>query len=162
MLEQAVPQWDTQRAKAFLDIGYLDKHRGQRYLDIAVIAGGTHAAVPVATRLERHARAKRQSYPGAALIPVIIDVRGALGKEALARLKEIKPQIQAPDKEAAMAFLKWRLASSIQGSIADAVLRSTTSTRRERGTPAPRAITRPSEGDQTAVVGAQPTNAPQL
>ena len=69
------------------------------------------------------------------MIPFVIDVRGAWGKEALAWLKTIKPQMQVDDKSAALAVLKWRLAACIQSAVADSVIRSTTDARRPRDPP---------------------------
>ena len=69
------------------------------------------------------------------MIPFVIDVRGAWGAEARAWIKDIKPQLQVADKDAAIATLKWRLASCVQSSVADAVIRSTTDTRRPRDPP---------------------------
>ena len=134
--EQAVPAWDKPGERAVLDIAYFDAQGTQRYLDLAVIAARTHASVAPDIRLERHERYKHRRYPGPALVPFVIDVRGAWGSEARAWLKTIKPQLQVDDKTAAIAILKWRLAACIQISVADAVIRSTTDTRRPRDPPA--------------------------
>ena len=130
-----MPAWDTPRERAILDIAYNDAVAGRRYIDLAIIAGSTHVNVAPDVRLARHEKYKHRRYPGPALIPFVVDVRGAWGAEALAWLKDIKPQLRVADKDAAIAALKYRLAAFIQSSVADAVIRSATDTRRPRGPP---------------------------
>ena len=134
-LEQRVPAWDTATEHAILDVAYNDAVAGRRYVDLAVVAGSTHVDVAPDVRVARHEKFKHKRYPGPALVPFVVDVRGAWGAEALAWLKDIKPQLQVPDKDAAVAVLKYRLAASIQSSVADAVIRSATDTRRPRDPP---------------------------
>ena len=133
--EQAVPAWDTPTERAFLDVAYNDAVAGRRYVDLAIVAGSTHVNVAPDVRVARHEKFKHKRYTGPALVPFVVDVRGAWGAEALAWLKDIKPQLQVPDKDAAVAVLKYRLAASIQSSVADAVIRSATDTRRPRDPP---------------------------
>ena len=135
--EQQVPTWNKPNERAVLDIAYYDAQGRERYLDLAVIAPHNGRSLPPAVRLERHERTKHRRYPGPALVPIVIDVRGAWGPEARAWLKTIRPQLPVDDKPAAIATLQWRLAASIQSAVADAVLRSTTDTRRPRDPPAP-------------------------
>ena len=133
--EQAVPAWDKPGERAKLDIAYFDAQGTQRFLDLAIIASRAHASVAPDVRLERHERYKHRRYPGPALVPFVIDVRGAWGSEAQAWLKTIKPQLLVDDKNTAISVLKWRLAACIQISVADAVIRGTTDTRRPRDPP---------------------------
>ena len=39
--EQEVPEWDTARAQARLDVAYFDSAHGERFLDVAVLAAHT-------------------------------------------------------------------------------------------------------------------------
>ena len=147
--EQAVPAWDTPKKKAILDIAYCDPRMGVRYIDIAITAANVHADVPPDIRIQRHERFKRRRYPGPPLIPFVIDIRGAWGKEAIAWIKDLKPFLNTEDKNAAIASLRWRLSASLQSAVADAIIRSTTETRRARDppqTPPPAAATPPPTG----------------
>ena len=137
--EQRVPAWDTARASAILDIAYLDAKTGTRYLDIAIVSGGTHANLPAATRIARHEQHKHTRYPGPALVPFVIDVRGMWGSEARAWLRDVKPQLSSPDPEEAIRLLKYRLSACIQGAVAEQVIRCATANKRERQAPPPTA-----------------------
>ena len=118
-----------------MDVAYHDVVQGCRYVDLAILAGSTHVNVAPDVRVARHEQVKHKRYPGPALVPFVVDVRGTWGVEALAWLKDVKPQLQVPNKEAAAAVLKYRLAASIQSSVADAIIRSATDTRRPRDPP---------------------------
>ena len=105
---------------------------------MAVVAGKIHANVAPAVRIVRHERKKHGRYPGPALVPFVLDVRGAWGKEAQAWLRDVTPQLHCEDKAGAVALLKWRIASTLQSAVADAALRCSTTTRRSRNAvPAP-------------------------
>ena len=127
--------WDTAKQRAFLDVAYQDVVQGSRYIDLAVLAGSAHVNVAPAVRVARHELKKHVRYPGPSLVLFVVDVRGMWGVEAKAWLKDIKPQLQVPDKDAAAAVLKYRIAASIQSAVADSILRSATDTRRPRNPP---------------------------
>ena len=134
--EQAVPAWDTNKKKAILDIAYLDPRTGPRYIDVAVVAGNIHAHVEPKIRIERHEKLAHRRYPGPALVPFVMDIRGTWGREALSWVKDLKPFLPPQDRDRAFLSLRWRLSSSVQSSVADAILRSSTATRRPRPPPA--------------------------
>ena len=110
----------------------MDAGGRQRYLDLAIIAGNTHASVAPEIRLLRQERVKHRRYPGPDLVPFIIDARGAWGVEARQWMREIKAQIAVPDKDVAIAALKWRLAAGVQRAIAEAVIQCSTTPRLSR------------------------------
>ena len=84
-----------------------------------------------------------------------MDVRGAWGKEAQAWIRDITPQIRAEDKVAAVALLKWHIASTLQSAVADAALRSSTATRRSRNA-APIPAPGPAVAEGAAAAGQPP------
>ena len=139
--EQNVPEWGTPRERAVLDIAYTDSRGGRRYVDVAVVAGDTHCTLAPSVRTERHERKKHRRYPGPALVPFVLDVRGAWGKEALAWVRNLQPQIRADDRRAATDKLKWQVAAALQSAVADAATRSGAANKRHRheapGAPAP-------------------------
>ena len=47
----------------------MDPEHGERFIDVAVLAAGTHLGVAAQARLERHERKKHTRYPGPRLIP---------------------------------------------------------------------------------------------
>ena len=89
-LEQYVPEWQTDEARARLDLSYLDPRRGHIHVDVSVVAAATHTGVAVATRTRRREKDKHKRYDGPRLIPFALDPRGAWGKEAISWAREFE------------------------------------------------------------------------
>ena len=134
--EQAVPDWHTVREQAILDVAYFDSRHGERFLDVAVLAAHTHKGLAAQIRLERHERKKHTRYPGARLIPFVLDVRGRWGKEACAWARAMVRRLPKIDRAPTLQDLRWRVSPALQLAVAEQCLRALRPTRRQPNVPA--------------------------
>ena len=129
--EQSVPEWDTPREQARLDVAYFDSRHGERFIDVAVLAAHTHKGLAAQIRLERHERKKHTRYPGPRLIPFVLDVRGLWGKEACAWARAMVRRLPKADRAAALQDLRWRVSQALQLAVAEQCLRALRPTKRQ-------------------------------
>ena len=134
--EQAVPDWHTDREQAILDVAYFDSRHGERFLDVAVLAAHTHKGLAAQIQLERHERKKHTRYPGARLIPFVLDVRGRWGKEACAWARAMVRRLPKIDRAPTLQDLRWRVSHALQLAVAEQCLRALRPTRRQPNAPA--------------------------
>ena len=134
--EQAVPAWHTVREQAILDVAYIDSQHGERFLDVAVLAAHTHKGLAAQIRIERHERKKHLRYPGARLIPFVLDVRGRWGKEACAWARTIVRRLPKRERAAVLQDLRWRVSNALQLAVAEQCLRALRPSRRQPPAPA--------------------------
>ena len=134
--EQAVPAWHTVREQAILDVAYIDSQHGERFLDVAVLAAHTHKGLAAQIRIERHERKKHTRYPGARLIPFVLDVRGRWGKEACAWARTIVRRLPKRERAPVLQDLRWRVSNALQLAVAEQCLRALRPTRRQPNAPA--------------------------
>ena len=149
-----MPDWDTPRERAVLDVAYMDSVRGPWFLDVAVLAAHSHRGVPAQTRLERHERKKHVRYPGPHLIPFVVDVRGRWGKEAQAWARAMILRLPSEDRALAMQELRWRISRALQIAVAEQCLRALRPTRRQP-IPQPQGAAVPTPGDVGPTQGAR-------
>ena len=129
--EQEVPEWDTPREQARLDVAYFDSRHGERFIDVAVLAAHTHKGLAAQIRLERHERKKHTRYPGPRLIPFVLDIRGLWGKEACAWARAMVRRLPKADRAAALQDLRWRVSQALQLAVAEQCLRALRPTKRQ-------------------------------
>ena len=127
-IEQNVPKWDRTSAtgpdRAVLDVAYQDPHNGETvYLDVSVVAGQVSAADGQDRAILRRERAKHTRYPGAGLIPFVMDIRGKWGREAAAWARGLARTCGISEAGTQLQALRYRVSTVLQRAAAEQILR---------------------------------------
>lgn len=109
--------------------GYVDPHTALKHLDVVLVATATATAEGPARHLERRAAQKHRRYPGADMVPFIVDVPGRWGVEVQIWSRGAARTAAGQ----AIADLRWRLAKALSPNVAEQRYRSTWVSRRTGG-----------------------------
>jgi hypothetical protein len=136
--EQRVPHWDRQRSeqqvvanptidpleRAILDLEYHDGS-GRKWIDVSIRhpAAGDAAAVGAAARRDGEAarrgeRDKHLRYPGAALVPFVVEVFGRVGGEAREWLRSLVAVLPEDMQSSELALAYRMISCAVQAPVA--------------------------------------------
>ncbi len=122
--EQHVPHWDRQvngrEERAILDIVYTDTAGHAVYLDVTVVGDGDPGAGRPRGRVRTRELRKHARYPGAGMWPLVLDSRGAWGKEAATWLKAAVGHM--PGGVEAVKMLRYEVSRTLQQGVAEQIL----------------------------------------
>ena len=119
--EQTVPKWNTPEEKAVLDVAYTTNRGNQMFVDVSVVAGERTNTV---TMLARREQAKHKRYPGAGMIPFVIDVRGRWAKEAQAWMRTAVQDFYPDNTTEMVQSIRYEVSIALMVSVAEQCARS--------------------------------------